>query len=78
MAEAYLLDKLKSVEQTFQEMTRRLADPDIATNPDELQRVAKIRSSLEETVNTFNQWKEAQEELRGAKKFSKNPLEIPK
>ncbi|WP_030006181.1 peptide chain release factor 1 [Picosynechococcus sp. NKBG042902] len=77
MAEAYLLDKLKSVEQTFQEMTRRLADPDIATNPDELQRVAKIRSSLEETVNTFNQWKEAQEELRGAKEILKESAGDP-
>lgn len=41
MADAYLLDKLKSVEQTFEELTRRLADPDIATDPTELQRVAK-------------------------------------
>ena len=32
MAEAYLLEKLKSVEQTFHELTRRLADPDTAQN----------------------------------------------
>jgi len=31
MAETYLLNKLKSVEQTFNELNR-LADPDIATN----------------------------------------------
>jgi len=30
MAETYLLNKLKSVEQTFNELNRRLADPDIA------------------------------------------------
>ncbi|MBV5260913.1 peptide chain release factor 1 [Synechococcus moorigangaii CMS01] len=77
MAEAYLLDKLQSVEQTFQEMTRRLADPDIATNPDELQRVAKIRSSLEETVITYDRWKEAQEELRGAKEILKESASDP-
>lgn len=71
MAEAYLLDKLKSVEQTFQEMTRRLGDPDIATNPDELQRVAKIRASLEETVLTYEQWKEAQIELVEAREILK-------
>ncbi len=46
MAETYLLEKLKSVEQTFEELTRRLGDPDIATNPEELQKVAKARSSL--------------------------------
>ena len=58
MAETYLLEKLKSVERTFEELTRRLGDPDIATNPEELQKVAKARSSLEETVNTYEQWKQ--------------------
>ncbi|AFZ37549.1 Peptide chain release factor 1 [Stanieria cyanosphaera PCC 7437] len=71
MAEVYLLEKLKSVEQTYQELTRRLGDPDIATNPDELQKIAKIRSSLEETVNTYEEWKKATEELAGAKEIFK-------
>jgi len=57
MAETYLLNKLKSVEQTFNELNRRLADPDIATDPTEFQRVAKSRSSLEEVVNTYEAWK---------------------
>ncbi len=71
MAETYLLEKLKSVEQTFHELTRRLADPDVAANPTELQRIAKARASLEETVNTFERWKEKQEELLGAKQIAK-------
>ena len=71
MAETYLLEKLKSVEQTFQELTRRLGDPDIATNPDELQKIAKARSSLEETVNTYQEWKNSEEELVGAKEILK-------
>ena len=75
MAESYLLDKLKSVEQTFQELTLRLADPDIATNPDELQKIAKARSSLEETVITYKQWQEATEELEGAKEIFKEAVD---
>jgi peptide chain release factor 1 len=71
MAESYLLDKLKSVEQTFHELTRRLADPDVATDPGEFQRVAKARSSLEETVTTYEAWKKAQQELEGAKQILK-------
>jgi peptide chain release factor 1 len=71
MAESYLLEKLQSVEQTYKELTRRLADPDIATNPDELQRVAKARSSLEETVNTYEYWIKLQEELKGAQQVLK-------
>lgn len=64
MAEAYLLDKLKSVEQTFNELTRRLADPEVATDPSEFQRLAKARSSLEETVNTYETWKKRSKVLK--------------
>lgn len=77
MAETYLLEKLKSVEQTFHELTRRLADPDVATDPDELQRVAKARSSLEETVTTFQTWKDKQEELVGARQVMKEAASDP-
>lgn len=71
MAEGYLLEKLNSVEQTFQELTRRLGDPDVARDADEFQRIAKARSSLEETVETYEQWKQAQENLTGAREVYK-------
>ena len=71
MTESYLHEKLQSVEATYQELTRRLGDPDIATNPDELQKVAKARSDLEETVHTYNVWKDTNEELVGAKQILK-------
>ena len=71
MAEIYLLDKLKSVEQTFNELTRRLADPDTASNPDEYQQIAKSRSSLEEVVDTYETWKTTQDELVGARQILK-------
>lgn len=77
MAESYLLDKLKSVEQTFNELTRRMADPDVAKDPNEFQRVAKARSSLEEVVNTFELWKETQENLAGAKQILKESASDP-
>jgi peptide chain release factor 1 len=71
MAEAYLIEKLNSVEQTFQELTRRLADPDVAKNPDEFQRIAKSRSSLEDTVVTYDEWKSTGDELSEAKEIYK-------
>ncbi|GBF79885.1 peptide chain release factor 1 [Aphanothece sacrum] len=72
MAESYLLEKLQSVEQTFHELTRRLADPAITSNPDELQRVAKARSSLEETVNTYEIWQQTTQELAEARQIVKD------
>jgi peptide chain release factor 1 len=77
MAETYLLEKLKSVEQTFQELTRRLADPDIVTNPEELQRVTKARSSLEETVLTYEQWQNTVKALAEDKEILKEPNSEP-
>ncbi|MGL5034629.1 MAG: PCRF domain-containing protein, partial [Microcystaceae cyanobacterium] len=71
MAETYLLDKLQSVDQTYQELTQLLADPDVSTNPDELQRVAKARASLEDTVNTYEEWRNTQDSLGEAKQILK-------
>jgi peptide chain release factor 1 len=77
MAESYLLDKLQSVEQTYHELTRRLADPDVTSNPNELQRLAKSRASLEETVNTYEIWQKSQEDLIGAKQVLKESASDP-
>ena len=71
MAEQYLLDKLKSVDQTFQELTRRLADPDVAKDPDEFQKIAKARASLEGTITTYEEWQKAQSDCTGAQEVLK-------
>ena len=77
MAEAYLIDKLNSVVQTFQELTRRLGDPDIASDPGEYKRVATTRSSLEETVTTYESWKKAQDDLVSAQEIYKESASDP-
>ena len=77
MAEAYLIEKLNSVEQTFQELTRKLADPDVAQDPTEFQRIAKSRSSLEDTVNAYTDWKQTKDELAGAKEVYKESASDP-
>jgi peptide chain release factor 1 len=58
-------------------LTRRLADPDIANNPNEYQRVAKARSSLEETVNTYETWKTTGQDLAGARQVLKESASDP-
>lgn len=77
MAEQYLLEKLKSVEQTFNELTRRLADPDTAKDQDEYQKVAKARSGLEEVVNSYETWKQATQDLVGARQIYKESASDP-
>jgi peptide chain release factor 1 len=77
MADAYLIDKLKSIEQTFNELTLRLADPDVASDHDEFQRVAMARSSMEEIVLAYQDWKTAQEELKGSRQVMKEAGDDP-
>lgn len=63
MAEAYLLEKLKAIESTYQDLNRQLADPAVATDPQELQRITKARAAMEAIVSTFDAWRTAQREL---------------
>jgi peptide chain release factor 1 len=71
MLPPYLLRKLQSVSQTFYELTRRLADPDVAKDPQEFQRIAKLRSSLEETVQVYEQWQKVLAERESAQQLQK-------
>ncbi|WP_019499143.1 peptide chain release factor 1 [Pseudanabaena sp. PCC 6802] len=77
MPAQYLLNKLDSVEQTFNELTRRMADPDVATDPTEFQRIAKARSSLEETVHTYEAWRKAQTDAQEAQQILKESGDDP-
>jgi peptide chain release factor 1 len=43
----------------------------VATRPGELQKIAKSRASLEETVDTYDIWKKSQEDLAGARQILK-------
>ena len=77
MVATHMLQKLNNIETTFHELTVRLADPEVATDPDELQRVAKARSALEKTVETFQEWQSVREELEGAEEILKESADDP-
>eukprot|EP00741_Cyanophora_paradoxa_P007746 tig00001206_g7494.t1 len=66
-ADEFMIKKLQSIEKNFDELTRRLGDPELASNPDELMRVARARSELEEVVTAFNRYKEVQTQIEDAK-----------
>ncbi len=67
MGDSFLQTKLDSVKRTFDELTMQLADPDVASDPAELQRVSKLRASLEDTVATYDRWTALQQELEEAR-----------
>jgi peptide chain release factor 1 len=77
MASAQLIEQLKNVEATFQELTVRLADPEVATDPAELQRIAKARSSLEATVQAFHDWQKLTRDLKQTEELLREAASDP-
>ncbi|XP_012474946.1 peptide chain release factor APG3, chloroplastic [Gossypium raimondii] len=70
MAEPYLITKLESAEKTWKELSVRLADPDVVSNPSEYQKLAQSVSELDEVVSTFRGFKECEKQLEEAKALS--------
>lgn len=64
-----IFHKLDEVEKRFQHLTDKLADPAIYDNPDELMKVNSERSSLEEVVKTYLEFKKIQNDIGEAKEI---------
>lgn len=77
MKDDLIAKKLASVRQTFEELTVQLADPDVASNPGELQRVTKTRASLEPAVIAHERWLNLQQELEDVRQVLKESASDP-
>eukprot|EP01018_Ginkgo_biloba_P017824 Gb_39517 [translate_table: standard] len=51
----------------------RLADPDVASNPSEYQKLAKSIAELEEVVQAYQKYKNVEKQLQQAKDLEKEP-----
>ncbi|CAH1417588.1 unnamed protein product [Lactuca virosa] len=72
MAEPYLLKKLESAEKTWKELSVKLADPNVVSNPSEYQKLAQSMSELNEVVATYKGFKECEKQLEESKVLSKD------
>ncbi|CAA0828177.1 Peptide chain release factor APG3- chloroplastic [Striga hermonthica] len=71
MAEPYLITKLESAEKTWKELSVKLADPDVVSNPSEYQKLAVSLAELDEVVSTFRSFKDCEKQLEEAKALAK-------
>jgi peptide chain release factor 1 len=69
--EPYMEDKLRAAEATFRELQLRMADPDIAANATEFQKVAKAAAELEATVTAYRDHQESGQQLAAAVRYLK-------
>ncbi|GFR47817.1 hypothetical protein Agub_g9594 [Astrephomene gubernaculifera] len=72
--ERYMVEKLRAAESTFKELQMKMADPEVAANAGEFQKVAKAAADLEETVNTFRAYKDTEQQLVEAQKYLKEAI----
>ncbi|MGB9762242.1 MAG: peptide chain release factor 1 [Caldimicrobium sp.] len=66
---SFYLTKLQALEERFEELSNKLSDPQIMSDPDIYAKLAKELSSLEEIVKTFQEYKKALKEIEENKKL---------
>ncbi|XP_052196575.1 peptide chain release factor APG3, chloroplastic isoform X2 [Diospyros lotus] len=71
MAEPYLITKLESAEKTWKELSVKLADPDVVSNPSEYQKLAQSMAELNEVVSTYRRFKDCEKQLEETKALAK-------
>lgn len=54
-----MLEKIKNIEKTYEELGQKLSDPETIQNYEEFKRLSKQRKSIEETVEIYHAWQEA-------------------
>lgn len=68
-----MLDKLLDIEKRFESIEEQLLDPEIGSNPRELQRLGKARSELDPIVEAIRSYRKATQDLSEANTLLEDP-----
>ncbi|KAJ6848636.1 peptide chain release factor APG3, chloroplastic isoform X1 [Iris pallida] len=71
MAEPFLILKLDSAERTWKELSVKLADPDVVSNPSEYQKLAQSMAELDEVVGYYKKFKDCERQIEETKALAK-------
>lgn len=64
-----MLDKIQKIEQRYKELGLTLSEPDVIADYEKFRDLSKQRHAMEETVATYNAYKEAKDSLDEAKEL---------
>ncbi|MDP9295835.1 MAG: peptide chain release factor 1 [Actinomycetota bacterium] len=67
-----MLDRLEEVEARYEEVSREMSSPDVASNPERLRTLGKSFSDLEEIVRPLRQYRDALREGNEARELAGN------
>jgi peptide chain release factor 1 len=73
MLDELLLTKLSAVENRFEELSGKLADPEVLARPQSMQKLAKEHSDLRELVDTLRQHRDLVRRVDEARELQKDP-----
>lgn len=62
-----MFDRLQSVEDRYERLNELLSDPEVINDANKLREYSKEQSDLQDTVQTYRQYKETRQQLRDAK-----------
>ena len=65
-----MLKRLDELEARYEEVQAQLADPAIASRPDELRRLGKLHAELEEVASAYRRYRKAREESQAARQMA--------
>jgi peptide chain release factor 1 len=71
-----LLEKLKEVEVTYHQLGDMLSDPAVLSNSYRLQDISKKRAALAETIELFDSWKQATQDLTDSRQMMKEDSDV--
>lgn len=64
-----MLDKLKALEEQYEELTQKLGNPDIINDQSQYQKIAKAHADLGEIMDPYREYKQVVKELDDAKEM---------
>ncbi len=65
----HFIEKLKELEKTYDELQVRLADPEVVVDQSQYRRLAKMRHSLQQTVDTYHDYQDVLHHIAGAQEM---------
>ncbi|QED49737.1 peptide chain release factor 1 [Cytobacillus dafuensis] len=70
-----MFDRLQSVEDRYERLNELLSDPDIVNDPKKLREYSKEQSDIQETVDTYREYKDVREQHQDAKAMLEEKLD---
>jgi len=69
--EPFVLERLEAAERTYEELSKKMGDPDVAGDPDQFQKVARQAADLQATVDAHSQYRDLVQQMQDAKEMLK-------